>query len=390
MLLQNGLAHMSQEHFTCQVAETLHKKRHLITQAHELKSQVKQLQSNVEISEQLVNQLPQGQFSKTDKRRKVDHGDPENMNPLEGGEGKQRAPKSEKKSLHGRPTNRNRSNRSTKKGPEIANPSEINLSFRKLLETTRSDRTAKSAPVTKVKMNGHMDTGRLNTDLNKTRPSLPISIPLDCLPENKFRQAMEQAGKTSQDSSLHGKHITVNQTSYHPPTVKASIDHTLSSLDKSSSWTPSNVAAVGNVTVVYDKAALPKKYGHLMNGATLNKELFKQSIMKQNESQKHEVADINNGSSLKRKGHQEVDSVSKRLLLSGDMKASLLTQTAVGLGQTLSPESRTSTAMLISTANQPLAISAIASPDLHGKHLLHRNDGMCVFFILEKGKISFI
>lgn len=388
VFFQNGVTYMSQEYTTNQITETQNKKRRLISQAQELESQVKQLQSSVEIGEQLVNQLPQGYYSRPEMKRRLYHLEMENQNPsdrqtTEGSETKQRGRKNEKK--RGRPKLQAHSN-GLKKVNEVSKKTENNLSIRKLLENTHTDPTVKSAGLgvtNKALLNCRVENGRLKNVVPMTRPSLPISIPLDCLPENNVRQAMEHAVKTSQDSSVRGVHISVNKPN-NAPLVKASIDQSLLSSDKSSSSSilVTNRASppVGKVNMVIDKIALPKKYEHLFNGS-VNNEMIKHSIIDKLENQKSgknvSTSEQKGISALKRKYPQEMDSASKRLLVSGnDLNAALFTKTAVGLGQTVSPESHTSTAMLISTANQPLAITAIPSPDLHGKQLQHRTDGM--------------
>lgn len=365
--------------------DSLQKNNKLINQAHELETQVKKLQSTRAIGEQLVNQIPQGNnYNKNlDRKRKSDQIDPENQHPDLIADVKQKGGKSDKK--RGRPTSRNKSG-VTKNSKAVAKPHENNLSIRKLLENTRTDLTVKSADIGqsgKVKFNGHIDAGRTDTDLSKTRPSLPISIPLDCLPETNVRQAMEHAVKTNQEMGLHSKHINVDNAHNNAASTKASIDQSsLSSSDKPSSWTAANFVANQSIVpseksnLSLEKVMIHKKYGHILNGNTTCSDILKQSIVERLENKKLGNNEQNKDG-VKRKHEQEMDSVSKRLLLSkGDLNtAALLGQTAVGLNQTGSPESRSSTAMLISTANQPLAISAIPSPDLHNKQLFHLNEG---------------
>lgn len=352
---------------------------------------MKHQQSNVDIGEQLTHLLPQGNYGRKslDRKRKFDQMDVENKNPREIRNGvvtdcKQRETKCEKK--RGRPLSRNKNGVSKKVTEEVKRP-DSNLSIRKLLENTRTDLTVKSADIgqsSKVKLNGHMDTARIDCDLSKTRPSLPISIPLDCLPENNVRMAMEQhAVKTSQESSELGKHISTDNAQTVTASPKASIDQSSSDRvsSSSSSWTSANFVA-NSASVPYlktnfnmDKMVLQKKYGQVLNGNATTSDLLKLAIVGKVESQRLNSEQNKDSNHLKRKSQQEVDSVSKRLMMRSDINQTVLGKTAMGLPQTASPESQTSMAMLISTANQPLAISAIPSPELHNKRLLHLPEG---------------
>lgn len=397
LCFQNGIIHNSQEFTPSQLSQALSKKKQLLSRAQELEtSQVKHQQSNVDIGEQLTHLLPQGHYGKksVDRKRKFDQMDVENKNPREIRNGvvadcKQRVTKCEKK--RGRPISRNKNGVSKKVTEEVKRP-DSNLSIRKLLENTRTDLTVKSADIGqtgKVKLNGHMDTARTDCDLSKTRPSLPISIPLDCLPENNVRMAMEQhAVKTSQESSELGKHISTDNAQTVTASPKASIDQSSSDRpsSSSSSWTSANFVA-NSASVPYlktqfnmDKMVLQKKYGQVLNGNATTSDLLKLAIVGKVESQRlnsEQNKDLNHS---KRKSQQEVDSVSKRLMMRSDINQTVLGKTAVGLPQTASPESQTSMAMLISTANQPLAISAIPSPELHNKRLLHLAEGKTLIY----------
>ncbi|XP_060559801.1 histone-lysine N-methyltransferase, H3 lysine-79 specific-like isoform X1 [Ruditapes philippinarum] len=393
---KNGLVQLShaQGYLANQFSESLCRKKQLLTQAQELETQVKQLQSSIEVSENIVNQLPQGPAKRTDRKRKIES-ELENLHPnmatiLPSASsspltvGKSNRKTKERKS---RSSNRGKVNISSKVLPDLDSSSvaNSNLSIRRLLENTRTDQSGKSAADTIPKLNGFIEPSQTENDLNKLRPSLPISIPLDCLPDNNVKKAMENviiAGlENSPYSVIENGDIVSNLNSMSKTSaneVPLSLKSDLIQSSKSSAWTSANFVSnsqTGNTVsspktnFAIDKMVIPKKRGHILNGTNINaNELLKQTL----------VHRIENTKNLKRKGQQEMDSVSKRLMI----KSELLGIQQVGqvqghvINQTSgSPESRTSTAMLISTANQPIAISAIPSPDLHGKNLILQSNG---------------
>lgn len=261
-----------------------------------------------------------------------------------------------------------------------------NLSIRKLLENTGSDMCVKSADTdtSKVKLNGHLSAPFLESDL-KYRPSLPISIPLDCLPGNN----VEKTAKPQLINSGEGKKdppLNDHETSESPSIVgtqgslkmlKASIDHS-EFQSKYSAWTSSNFIASSPSIVTssnnlnMEKMVIPKKHVHVLNGNDSNYSV-KQILFeaKQQTSQ----TSTETSKFLKRKYSKEQLFITKKHINS-DFKGEkcLERQETYLLATTGSPQFRGSTAMLISTANQPLGISAIPSPDVKNGQLIGRND----------------
>ena len=382
----------AQGYLANQFSESLCRKKQLLTQAQELETQVKQLQNSIEVSENIVNQLPQGPAKRTDRKRKIDS-ELENLHPNMASNMSSASSSPPTVVKSGRRT-KERKSRSFNRGknniskalPDLDTTSAANsnLSIRKLLENTRTDQSGKTADVT-PKLNGFIEASQTENDLNKLRPSLPISIPLDCLPDNNVKKAMESviiAGLENSPYSVveNGDIVSnlhsVNKTNGDEVTFNLKGD--LHQSSKSSAWTSANFVSnsqAGNTIAstktnfAIDKMVIPKKRGQILNGSNnITNELLKQTL----------VHRIENTKNLKRKSQQEMDSVSKRLMIKSELLG--LQQIGQVQGHVISqvsgsPESRTSTAMLISTANQPIAISAIPSPDLHGKNLILQSNG---------------
>ncbi|XP_053394134.1 serine-rich adhesin for platelets-like isoform X4 [Mercenaria mercenaria] len=384
---KNGLVQLSnaQGYLANQFSESLSRKKQLLSQAQELETQVKQLQSSIEVSENIVNQLPQGPAKRTDRKRKMES---ENLHPnMAANIPSASSPpptvgKSNRKSKERKSRSSNRGKNNISKAPsdlDNSGAANSNLSIRKLLENTRTDQSGKTAD-TVPKLNGYIESSRSDNDLNKSRPSLPISIPFDCLPGDNVKKAMERvivAGLENspysiiENGNIVGSAHSLNKTSCDQISVNLQGD--LNQSSKSSAWTSANfvansqagsTVASSKTNFAIDKMVIPKKRGQVLNGSINNtNDLLKQTLVHRIEQNKN----------LKRKSQQEMDSVSKRLMMNGELLG--MQQVASVQGHVInqassSPESRTSTAMLISTANQPIAISAIPSPDLHGKNLV--------------------
>lgn len=385
---QNGITQLSQtqDFLAGQFTESLSRKKQLLSQAQELETQVRQLQSSIEVSKQLVNQMPQGSMKKNDRKRKNET-EMENYNP--NGTIVSQSLSNPKLSKKGKERKRRNSNSGKNSVIKLPTDSVVNsecvvnsnLSIRKLLENTKSTDLTKTAD-TKLKVNGYMESSHTDTDLSRPRPSLPISIPLDCLPGNNVRHAIEQVKVAYKDTSLSDTHAEesnrVDNVGIHATTaVNMNSDQLYPSLQnqlgqpKMPSWTSANfipnshgnnaITSKGNFAV---GKIVPKKRGVILNGTS--SELLKQSIVNKVEFDKN---------SLKRKGQLEDYGSAPKRLSKGDQGNAVLMSTSTG-----SPDSNTSTAMLISTANQPLAISAIPSPEVHSKGYLRQQTGKLVDF----------
>ncbi|XP_052258145.1 histone-lysine N-methyltransferase, H3 lysine-79 specific-like isoform X2 [Dreissena polymorpha] len=146
-----------------------------------------------------------------------------------------------------------------------------NLSIRKLLENTGSDMCVKSADcgTSKVKRNGHLNDLSLENDL-KYRPSLPISIPLDCLPGNNV-QRVSKPQQINSDEGKKGPPVNDHKTSESPSIVgtqgplkmlNSSVDHS-EFQSNISAWTLSNFIAsspsiVTSSNINMEKMVIPK------------------------------------------------------------------------------------------------------------------------------------
>lgn len=347
--------------------------------------------------------MPQGPAKKIDRKRKLES-EVENVHPnittilpsapaqpQSGGKSSKRA--KDKKSRTSKCGKNNISK--TPSESDTSSAANSNLSIRKLLENTRSDQTGKTAD-TNLKLNGYIESGREENDLNKTRPSLPISIPFDCLPGENVKKAMERVIVANLNHSYvennDGSAMTgsQNMNKMNNDQVSVSQQSEINQASKTSVWTSANFVANSQATdtisslrsnFTVDKMVIPKKRGQVLNGSiNSTNDILKQTL----------VQKIDQSRNLKRKNQQEMDSVSKRLMIKGELHGfpgQVITQTSG------SPETNTSTAMLISTANQPIAISAIPSPDLHGKNSVLKSNGkfyLCfIAMILTQAFLSF-
>ena len=309
------------------------------------------------------------------------------------------------------------SDNSAMKGHLIEN--NPNLSIRKLLENTRPDkRNVALESVSKelnLKQNGMVRIPvKCMPDLTKTsKPSLPISIPLECLPGENVKDAMERVilqGLKSKPNSRSSSASPLPRPSSHGSdnaivnrenSANKSSAETVNSASgqQPSSWTSANfipndiIDSQSKTSFSIDKLVLNKRRGHIYNGERKSTErensaersanlLSAQTVqgispeaIYTSESQNQSVGE--SGQQLKRKYDSGADTASKRLF--------------GGLGRMDSPQSRPTTAMLISTANQPLQISAIPSPDVTGKLSTLRQGGMYrkTPKILDARKLSF-
>jgi len=411
-LFQNGIVQLSetQEFLAGQVADTLARKQQLLSQVHVLESQVLQLQNSPRLpGESGVLDSAHLGFSSTHpskyraaadsrKRHLVDT-EPENLNPNsmdacvdKGVMGKRSRPAGKKSKNAG----------AQKNAPKdfnvnINSQANNHLSIRRLLENTGTDLCVKPAdPVaSKVKVNGHLE--RTDFDLTAQRPSLPISIPLDCLPGNNMRTNDGKIGQTSKNASVgvsgigsvNSRNELVTGFSHNENTQVSASEQTALSA-KSSSWTPANFTS--NATSVnssrknfaMDKMIIPKKRGHVFNGSTT--EMVKQSIINRVESNKLAKDMLlicapppkTKGKGGRRsKANQEL--VDDKSLVGKGLLTTVSSQQLAGnvvlVTTSGSPETRHNTAMLISTANQPIAISAIPSPDVRARNFILRNEG---------------
>ncbi|KAL4236947.1 Histone-lysine N-methyltransferase [Mactra antiquata] len=362
---KNGLTQLShtQDFLAGQFSESLCRKKQLLSQAQELESQVRQLQSNIEVSQQLVSQIPQGSLKKNDRKRKNET-EMENFNP---NGALHSNPKSTKKGKErkGRNSSSGKNAANKQVSDSVVNTESINnsnISIRKLLENTHTDLT-KTAD-TKYKINGCIESSHTDIDLNRPRPSLPISIPLDCLPGNNVKHAIEQVNVTYKDPKVNNvqkEGFKVAESSKNCGNDNIYLQNQLNQ-SKPSVWTSANFipnTSVANSNSTKDNFAvgkmIPKKRGVLLNGTTTD--LLKQSIVNKVELNKN---------NMKRKVQSDDYNSSSKRHSKGD--------TVLLSSNTASPESNTSAAMLISTANQPLAISAIPSPELHNKGFLQQQN----------------
>ena len=402
-------------------------KNKLLTKAQELEAQVKQLEKKPPLT-QTTNPLTQGtsttSSNQPQRKRKLEC---ENVEPK---------PKDSKKLSSAdfasaltdhqdymkanvgisEPRNRMFSNEtSLLKGQLMENSS--NLSIRKLLENTRPDKTSMSSETgvkdLNPKMNGLAKVPvamKCTSDLNQSKPSLPISIPLECLPGENVKDAMDRVilqGLKSNSNSRNSSASPVprpnsrgihsdNSNISRPNSCSISTDNSENkdsvskdnlgnvcrsqqsatksrSGQQQSSWTSANfipndlTGSQNKTSFAIDKLVLNKRKGHIFNGERKTGENTTsensanvpagQNILGTSQETLNTSNTLNfsitSGNQCKRKYESSGDTASKRLF---------------GLPTyTTSPQSHPSTAMLISTANQPLQISAIPSPDLQGK-----------------------
>ncbi|XP_052775072.1 serine-rich adhesin for platelets-like isoform X1 [Mya arenaria] len=407
---KNGLVTLSQtqEYIASQVAESLMKNQ----QVQALEFQVNQLAQSS--GNDQLKHPSQGKSKNLDgRKRRIEETEPENVNPnvnpvdfvspevsqilgtvSEVGREKSLGSGSKR----GRPATKNRKNISSRDSPKDATTAGGNLSIRKLLENTGTDLCVKADQgQRKAKLNGHID--RMDSDLSIQRPSLPISIPLDCLPGNNMRRTTESEGDISLESnsgnrkpmsSQFGSHDGRTGSPRNDVTQESANEQTALST-KSSSWTSANFVsnaslASAKTDFTMDKMIIPKKRGHIFNGTT--SDIVKQSIINKVEGnhqnrEMYLLPQVKNkkesSKSNKRKSTSNQNAASKRLMKKDnqrDLKSGPQLLRSMQPPNSASPETRTNTAMLISTANQPIAITAIPSPDVRSQAFRQRNEGM--------------
>ncbi|WAR23731.1 DOT1L-like protein, partial [Mya arenaria] len=405
---KNGLVTLSQtqEYIASQVAESLMKNQ----QVQALEFQVNQLAQSS--GNDQLKHPSQGKSKNLDgRKRRIEETEPENVNPnvnpvdfvspevsqilgtvSEVGREKSLGSGSKR----GRPATKNRKNISSRDSPKDATTAGGNLSIRKLLENTGTDLCVKADQgQRKAKLNGHID--RMDSDLSIQRPSLPISIPLDCLPGNNMRRTTESEGDISLESnsgnrkpmsSQFGSHDGRTGSPRNDVTQESANEQTALST-KSSSWTSANFVsnaslASAKTDFTMDKMIIPKKRGHIFNGTT--SDIVKQSIINKVEGnhqnrEMYLLPQVKNkkesSKSNKRKSTSNQNAASKRLMKKDnqrDLKSGPQLLRSMQPPNSASPETRTNTAMLISTANQPIAITAIPSPDVRSQAFRQRNE----------------
>ena len=291
---------------------------------------------------------------------------------------------------------------SVMKGQLMENSS--NLSIRKLLENTRTEKTSVPSEIgvkeLNVKQNGIVKipmTMKCSNDLTQTKPSLPISIPLECLPGENVKDAMERVilqGLKSNSNSRNSSASPVsrpnsqsnNTDNSNVNTDSANKDHLgpvlksepsatkNTSGQQQAAWTSANFVpndqsvSENKTSFSIDKLVLNKRKGLIFNGErkqadnlTSENSANVSSGQTQPRTSQGTINTSNtldqsktSGNQVKRKYDGGSDTASKRLFGLPNNSSS-------------SPQSRPTTAMLISTANQPLQISAIPSPDIQGK-----------------------
>ena len=410
-------------------------KNKLLTKAQELEAQVKQLEQKPTLIEQkpqlantaITNSLTQGtSYTSSNQQRKRKH-ESENIEPetrdvknLSSAEITTSALKDHQDYMKANadvnePSGNKlfASDSSAVKGHLIEN--NPNLSIRKLLENTRPDKRSVSAETvpkdSNLKQNGMVKIPvKCMSDLTKTyKPSLPISIPLECLPGENVKDAMErvilQGLKSKPNSrsnsasplprpssrSSHSESTSVNRENSANKNSSETVNKSDNSAIKTpsgqqqSSWTsanfiPNDITESQNKTSFsIDKLVLSKRKGHIFNGERKSTERENASVEGSanitsvqivqgtsreatNTSEALNQSVGESGNQGKRKYDAGVDTASKRLFGRQSMMDS--------------PQSRPTTAMLISTANQPLQISAIPSPNVQGKLNALRQEGM--------------
>ena len=413
-MFQNGFTQVSQtqEYLIQEVQESMNHKNKLLTKAQELEAQVKQLEQQPTLIDQkpqlantAINLLTQG-TSNQQKKRKYES---ENIEPgtrdgknLSSAEIVTSALKDHQDYMRANVGVNEPSRNTVIAGESSAMKGHLfdnnpNLSIRKLLENTRPEkRNVSSDSVSKdlnLKQNGMVRIPvKCMPDLTKTsKPSLPISIPLECLPGENVKDAMERVilqglkskpnSRSSSASPLprpnsHGSNIENSNRENSANKSSAETVVNSASGQQPSSWTSANFIPNDNIdsqsktSFSIDKLVLNKRKGHIYNGERKSTERenasaersanlssapalqgTSQNSIYSSEGQNQSASE--SGQQGKRKYDSGADSASKRLFG----------------GQTIldSPQSRPTTAMLISTANQPLQISAIPSPDVSGK-----------------------
>ena len=428
--LQNGYTQVTQtqDFLMREVQDSMTHKNKLLTKAQELEAQVKSLEKKPSLTP-TTNILTQGTSTnisqQQQRKRKLES---ENLEPkLKDSKKVSSAEITSALTDHqdymkgniGMNEPRNRmfgSETSVLKGQLMENQS--NLSIRKLLENTRPDKTSVSTESTvkdfNLKQNGLVKLPmalKPTSDLNPPKPSLPISIPLECLPGENVKDAMDRVilhglklksnsrnssaspvprpnsrGSNTDSSNISrpsSRSISTDNTDNKDSANKDNLGHVNRSeqsasrrepVQLQSSWTSANfipndgTVSQNKTSFAIDKLVLNKKKGHIFNGerklgdnASNDNSANVQAGQKIQGTSQDSINTSNTlnlsvsaGNQFKRKHDGGEDTASKRLF---------------GLPSygTSSPQTQQGTDMLISTANQPLQISAIPSPDVQGK-----------------------
>ena len=329
------------------VNESILQKNKLLTKAIELETQVSKLENNI----QKCDNTPQTQGTgrQLDRKRKLET---ENVDPNE---------KQKVSSTADQPVIGETANKVAKSGNEksarnllytnniskntsnqlLSGAANANLSIRKLLENTRTETVVRCTDQSKEdlsKRNGYVDftkkvdeVGKKPNDLSvKPRPSLPISIPLDCLPSDNIKNNHQSIQQGQSTVNLCAAQSDNAQTGTRNTDLILKVNEPLSSDQPGQKHVSSSVL---NHLKMPDKMIIPKKRSQVYNGNTTGADQV--SLI------------VNTNKPTKRKFQTEADSVSKRLLLKSDLTGS------EGMA----------TSLLMTTDGQPLVLRTVRPSD---------------------------